>query len=207
MTQAVRNNLDALVQINNVAKRYDGDPEVACGVAARSATRGAAIVLACGHWDRVDVSGVHAAALFTSWMQPSEALTAGRVAEAIDWAVRQFGVGGCAGRMAQEFGDHPETAAERMRWARRVAAAAPAWQASATWLMLPAAGTRTMGEVEIRIVLEVVEPPDGRLWVVRPGQAHHPGCEQGISFTGWLGLLRVLYEVSAEPGPRSYPGP
>jgi hypothetical protein len=62
--------------------------------------------------------------------------------------------------------------------------------------------------VEIRIVLDVVEPPGGRLWVVRdPGQAHHPGGEQGISFTGWLGLLRALYDVTAEPGSRSYPGP
>lgn len=118
----MRNNLDALVQINGVAKRYDGDPEVAGSVAAQSAARGAAVVLACGHEDRANVSGVQAAALFASWLQPSEALTAGRVAEAIDWAVRQFGVGGCAGRMAQEFGDHPEAAAERMRWVRRAAA-------------------------------------------------------------------------------------
>jgi hypothetical protein len=65
-----------------------------------------------------------------------------------------------------------------------------------------------MGEVEIRIVLEVVEPPTGRLWVVRdPGQAHHPGGEQGISFTGWLGLLRALYEVTAEPGDVPHPWP
>ena len=65
-----------------------------------------------------------------------------------------------------------------------------------------------MGEVEIRIVLDIAEPPAGRLRVVRdPGQAHRPGSEQEISFTGWLGLLRALYEVTAEPGPRSYPGP
>ena len=59
---------------------------------------------------------MRAAALFASWLQPSEALTTGRVEEAVVWAVRQLGVGGCAGRMAQEFGDHPEAAAERMRW-------------------------------------------------------------------------------------------
>ena len=119
-------NMDALVQINDVAKRYDGDghPEAAGSVAARSVARGAAVVLACGHEDRVNVSGVQAAALFASWLQPSEALTAGRVAEAIEWAVRRFGAGGCAGRMAQEFGDHPEAAIERMRWVRRVAAGA-----------------------------------------------------------------------------------
>jgi len=59
-----------------------------------------------------------------------------------------------------------------------------------------------MREVEIRIVLDIVEPPAGRLWVGRdPGQAHRPGREQEISFTGWLGLLRALYEVTAEHGP------
>ena len=74
--------------------------------------------------------------------------------------------------------------------------------------MSPAGGTRTKGEVEIRIVLDTVEPPAGRLWVVRdPGQADHPGGEREISFTGWLGLLKALYEVTAAPGPRSYPGP
>ena len=85
---------------------------------------------------------------------------------------------------------------------------APGWQASANWLMLLAAGTRTIGKVEIRIVLDIAEPPVGRLWVVRdPGQGDHPGSEREISFTGWLGLLRALYEVTAASGPRSYPGP
>ena len=45
------------------------------------------------------------------------------------------------------------------------------------------------------MVLDIVEPPAGHLRVVRgPGQSHHPGSEQEISFTGWLGLLRALYE-------------
>jgi hypothetical protein len=34
--------------------------------------------------------------------------------------VRAFGRRGCAERVAQEFGDHPETAGPRMRWARRM---------------------------------------------------------------------------------------
>ncbi len=46
------------------------------------------------------------------------------VAEAIGWTLRQFGVRGCAGRMAQEFGDHPDAAASRMRWVRQLAQAA-----------------------------------------------------------------------------------
>ena len=74
--------------------------------------------------------------------------------------------------------------------------------------MFPATRAETVGLVEIRIVLDIVEPPAGRLWAVRdPGQADHPHSEQGISFTGWLGLLRALYEATAEPGPRPSPGP
>jgi hypothetical protein len=45
------------------------------------------------------------------------------VVEAIRQAVRRFGVHGCAARMAQEFGDHPQAAVERMRWARQVVGA------------------------------------------------------------------------------------
>jgi hypothetical protein len=63
-------------------------------------------------------------ALFASALQPSDSPTAGMVAEAINCTVRQFGVRGCAGRMAQEFGDHPEAAASRMRWVRQLGRAA-----------------------------------------------------------------------------------
>jgi hypothetical protein len=48
------------------------------------------------------------------------------VAEAVRLAVRQFGVRGCAARMAQEFGDHPEAAIERMRWIRQLVGELPA---------------------------------------------------------------------------------
>jgi hypothetical protein len=37
---------------------------------------------------------------------------------AIDRVVRLHGIGGYVARMAQEFGDHPDTAAERMHRAR-----------------------------------------------------------------------------------------
>jgi hypothetical protein len=47
------------------------------------------------------------------------------VATAISRAVQQFGVGGCVGRMAQEFGDHPDAAASRMRWVRQLLAYGP----------------------------------------------------------------------------------
>jgi hypothetical protein len=57
-------------------------------------------------------------ALFVSWLQQSDAPPTDVIAEAVRATVRQFGAGGCASRMAQEFGDHPEAAAERMRWVR-----------------------------------------------------------------------------------------
>jgi len=41
--------------------------------------------------------------------------------------VRGIGIQGCVDRMAQEFGDHPDTAAERMRWICQLAAEVPAW--------------------------------------------------------------------------------
>jgi hypothetical protein len=67
--------------------------------------------------------------------------------------------------------------------------------------MVPAAAPGTIASVEIRIVLDRAEPPVGRLQVVRtPGQDPGPRAGQEISFTGWLGLLRALYEVTAEPG-------
>jgi hypothetical protein len=66
------------------------------------------------------ISAVRADALFVSTLQQSEVPSATQVREAIAGAVRRFGGRGCAGRVAQEFGDHPEVAAARMRWARRV---------------------------------------------------------------------------------------
>ena len=62
--------------------------------------------------------------------------------------------------------------------------------------------------MEIRIVLDRAEPPAGRLRVVgATGQAPGPGAGQEIGFSGWLGLLRALYEVTAEPGQDARPGP
>jgi hypothetical protein len=61
-------------------------------------------------------------ALFVSALQPSDAPTADMITGAIIRAMHRFGPRGCAARMAQEFGDHPEAAAARMRWARQLAA-------------------------------------------------------------------------------------
>jgi hypothetical protein len=82
---------------------------------------------------QLDNNGVRCQALFASTLQPSDAPTPGMVATAISRAIQQFGTGGCAGQMAQEFGDHPDAAATRMRWARRLIALGPAarWQEAA----------------------------------------------------------------------------
>jgi hypothetical protein len=65
-------------------------------------------------------------ALFASGLQRSEVLTADGVEQAISRALLRFGARGCTSRMAQEFGDHPHEAAERMRWVRQLAAATTA---------------------------------------------------------------------------------
>ena len=56
--------------------------------------------------------------LFASTLQRSDTPGADIVAEAITATTRQLGAEGCTSRMAQEFGDHPEAATERMRWVR-----------------------------------------------------------------------------------------
>ena len=72
-----------------------------------------------------NVTGAWCQALFASGLQRSDAPTAEMVAAAIQRTVRQFGIRGCVSRMAQEFGDHPDAAAERMRWVRQLAAEVP----------------------------------------------------------------------------------
>ena len=70
---------------------------------------------------RLSTSAVWADALFVSMLQRSDKPSAGQVRQAIAAAVRAYGGRGCAERVAQEFGDHPETAVARMRWARALA--------------------------------------------------------------------------------------
>ena len=75
---------------------------------------------------RLNVDDAWCEALFASALQRSAAPAAESVAAAISRAVRRFGTRGCISRMAQEFGDHPQAAAERMRWVRQLAAEAAA---------------------------------------------------------------------------------
>ena len=69
---------------------------------------------------RPSTSAVWADALFASILQRSDGPSAGQVRQAVAAAVRAYGGRGCAERVAQEFGDHPESAVARMRWAREV---------------------------------------------------------------------------------------
>ena len=111
--------MDALIRLDEVTKRYDS--------AVSPAVDGGSMQIAPGEQiDRLGISDTLCEALFASWLQPSDARRAETVAEAITFAMRRFGIRGCAGRMAQEFGDHPQAAAERMRWVRRLAAE-PTW--------------------------------------------------------------------------------
>lgn len=69
---------------------------------------------------RMTVNEAVLEALFASPLQPSDALTAGTVADAIGSTVRRLGTAGCTGQMAEEFGHHPQEAADRMRWIRQL---------------------------------------------------------------------------------------
>ena len=66
----------------------------------------------------LSITAARADALFASALQRSDEPSAEQVRQAVAAAVRAFGVRGCAARVAQAYGDHPETAALRMRWAR-----------------------------------------------------------------------------------------
>ena len=64
------------------------------------------------------ISAARADALFASPLQRSDRPSPAQVHQAIAAAVAAFGIRGCAARVAQAYGEHPETAVLRMRWAR-----------------------------------------------------------------------------------------
>jgi len=69
----------------------------------------------------LSIGAVQADAVFASGLQPCGECSADQVRQAVAAAIEGHGRSGCAGRVAQEFGDHPDTAMMRMRWARAVA--------------------------------------------------------------------------------------
>ena len=66
----------------------------------------------------LSIDAARADALFASALQISDDPSAVQVRQAIDAATSMLGDLGCAAKVAQEFGEHPETAVTRMRWAR-----------------------------------------------------------------------------------------
>lgn len=72
------------------------------------------------------ISDKQCEALFASSLQESEPVSPDAAKAAMNRAIERLGPEGCACRMAQEFGDHPEEARDRMRWARKLLAMMPA---------------------------------------------------------------------------------
>ena len=62
------------------------------------------------------VKDLAAEALFVSCLQPSQHPDRETVEEAITTMILRYGSDGCAAVVALEFGDHPETAVQRMEW-------------------------------------------------------------------------------------------
>jgi len=67
---------------------------------------------------QASAGAARADALFASALQRSDRPSPGQVRQAIAAAAARYGAAGCAARVAQAFGEHPETAVTRMRWAR-----------------------------------------------------------------------------------------
>ena len=68
----------------------------------------------------VESDSVRCAALFVAAHQRDRIVGTQAVREAIDRTIGEFGATECAARVAEEFGNHPDTAVSRMRWARAV---------------------------------------------------------------------------------------
>ena len=72
----------------------------------------------------LSIGAARADALFASPLQRSYEPSAGQVRQAIATTIGAFGARGCAARVAQAYGEHPDTALTRMRWALAAVASA-----------------------------------------------------------------------------------
>jgi hypothetical protein len=70
----------------------------------------------------LNLDTIRCEALFASTLEQADDLPPDQVRQAVMRSVRSLGSRGCAAWVAQEFGDYPEVAAGRMRWARRLVA-------------------------------------------------------------------------------------
>jgi uncharacterized protein YheU (UPF0270 family) len=64
------------------------------------------------------VQDLAAEALFVSDLQPSQHPSPQTLEDAVTAMILRHGSDGCAAAVAEEFGDHPESAVQRMCWAR-----------------------------------------------------------------------------------------
>jgi len=90
----------------------------------------------------LSTSAARADALFASPLQRCHEPSAGQVRQAIAATIGVYGARGCAARVAQAYGEHPDTAIVRMRWA--LAAVASAFGGSETEPTRPASGPYTV---------------------------------------------------------------
>jgi hypothetical protein len=67
---------------------------------------------------QLSIGTTRANALFASTLQRCDEPGAAQVRQAIAAAISALGAWGCEAQVAQAYGEHPETAALRMRWAR-----------------------------------------------------------------------------------------
>ncbi len=70
----------------------------------------------------LSIRAARAGALFASALQRSDEPSAKQVRQAVAAAIGAYGDRGCAARVAQAYGERPETAVTRMRWARTAVA-------------------------------------------------------------------------------------
>lgn len=64
------------------------------------------------------IDDVRTEALFVSDLQRSQQPTIEVIRQTVSSTVTRLGENGCAELVAQEFGEHPDCAPGRMRWAR-----------------------------------------------------------------------------------------
>lgn len=69
----------------------------------------------------LSIGAIWADAVSASGLQRRDEPCTGQVRQAVAVDIQAFGCSGCGGQVAQDFGDHPETAVLRMQWACGVA--------------------------------------------------------------------------------------
>jgi hypothetical protein len=69
---------------------------------------------------RLNIYAARCEALFASGLQQSQQPAPEQVRAAIQQEIRECGTRQCLARVAQEFGEHPESAVVRMRWVKQM---------------------------------------------------------------------------------------